>query len=113
MGVTENKSGEEKQRLIPKLTADSQNGDTTTTKKTETQAERIERINKVEVTFSDFFVKCLDHEMLKLTAGSLFCFFFVVGIVTCFYLFFIYLFKESMWQVYFPTEHHHQSHGEL
>jgi hypothetical protein len=70
-------------------------------------------VSQVEVTFSDFFVKCLDHEMLKLTAGSLFCFFFVVGIVTCFYLFFIYLFKESMWQVYFPTEHHHKSHGEL
>lgn len=112
MGATDNKSGEEKQRLIPKLTADNQNGDSVPVVK-ETESERLARINKVEVTFSDFFVKCLDHEMLKLTAGSLFCFFFVVGLVTCFYLFFIYLFKESMWQVYFPTEHHHQSHGEL
>jgi hypothetical protein len=43
MGVTENKSGEEKQRLIPKLTAEAKNGDT----KAETQEERMERINKV------------------------------------------------------------------
>lgn len=111
MGGTDksNGGGEEKQRLIPKLTPDTHNGDAAK----ETESERMERISKVEVSFSDFFVKCLDHEMLKLTAGSLFCFFFVVGLVTCFYLFFIYLFKESMWQVYFPTEHHHQSHGEL
>ncbi len=47
MGVTENKSStaEEKQRLIPKLTAESQNGDTAA--KAETQAERMDRINKV------------------------------------------------------------------
>jgi hypothetical protein len=43
MGVTENKSGEEKQRLIPKLTPEAKNGDT----KAETQEERMERINKV------------------------------------------------------------------
>ena len=48
MAVTENKSGEEKQRLIPKLTAEAQNGDTTTNgTKPETQEERLERINKV------------------------------------------------------------------
>jgi hypothetical protein len=43
MGATDNKS-EDKQRLIPKLTADGQNGDSTTVK--ETESERLARINK-------------------------------------------------------------------
>jgi hypothetical protein len=43
MGATDNKN-DEKQRLIPKLTADSQNGDSTTVK--ESESERLARINK-------------------------------------------------------------------
>ena len=45
MGATDNKSGEEKQRLIPKLTADNQNGDSVPVVK-ETESERVARINK-------------------------------------------------------------------
>jgi hypothetical protein len=61
MGVTENKSGEEKQRLIPKLTAEAKNGDT----KAETQEERMERINKVRQKRTTFNNILLPLTMFK------------------------------------------------
>jgi hypothetical protein len=64
MGVTENKSGEEKQRLIPKLTPEAKNGDT----KAETQEERMERINKVRQKRTTFNNILLPLTMFKFPA---------------------------------------------
>lgn len=126
MGLSENeKECEVKQRIIPKLTADKAEGrrekkecvkcqGAEAESRKETPEERIERINKVQITFSDFFVKCLDHDMIKLFLLSLFAFLLLVGFVTCIYLFFIFMFKERMWHFYFPTEEMRKNpHGEF
>jgi len=119
MGVSEDETDcNLKHRIIPKLTADKadkkrskeaattkqESADQPTKKKQETPEERLERISNTQITFSDFFLKCLDHEMLKLFFVTLFLFFCAVGVLTCIYLAFIYFFKYAIWQMYFPTE---------
>lgn len=120
MGHSDNeKDCDLKHRIIPKLTPDksdkkkdSKSVDEVT--KQETPEERIARINNVQISFSDFFVKCLDHEMLKLFFGSLFAFFMLVGFATVVYLIFIYFFQPRLWNIYFPSEEmHRHAHGEF
>jgi len=116
MGSSEDKDCNMKHRNLPKLTPDNTDKETKAEKepKEETTEERIARISKVEITFNDFFVKCIDHEMLKLFFSAFILFFFSVGIITCLYLIIIYFFQEKMWQFYFPKDgHHHSAHGEL
>lgn len=114
MGGSENEGDcNLKHRIIPKLTADKtetkkpkekEPEDNDTKKPKETAEERTERISKVEITFSDFFTKCLDHEMLRLFVVTMFCFLLCVGALTVFYLVFVYFFKYTLWLAYFPTE---------
>lgn len=107
-----------KYRNLPKLTPEKPEKegkqDVTEPPKQETPEERMERISNVQISFSDFFIKCVDHQMLKLFFLSLIFFFFAVGMVTCLYLVFIYFFHAKMWYFYFPDGHSHSSaHGEL
>jgi len=112
----EDKDCELKHRIIPKLTAQKENGTGNTEDETkkETTEERLARISNVKISFSDFFVKCIDHEMLKLFFGLLLAFLILVGLCTCMYLVFIFFFKPSMWNLYFPSEEFNKKmQGEL
>ena len=121
MDQGEESSSEIKQRMIPKLTperadrkSDKNGKQQSVDKKQETPEERIERINNTKITVSDFFVKCIDHDMLKLFFTAMFLFFFAVGMLACCYVFFIFCFQEKMWNAYFPSERvHKNAHGEL
>jgi len=119
MGSDDDNSCDVKQRMAPKLTQEmaekrSVKNGRSVEKKQETPEERIERINNTKITVSDFFVKCIDHDMLKLFFTAMFMFFFTVGMLTICYLIFVFCFKEQMWNTYFPSERiHRNAHGEL
>lgn len=114
MGSSEERDCNMKHRNIPKLSPEKDSKSEKDGVKAETEEERIARISNVQITFSDFFVKCIDHDMLKLFFGALIFFFFFVGVITMIYLVIIYFFRQSMWNYYFPSEEFHKNaHGEL
>jgi len=105
-----------KHRIIPKLTPEAEGSDKKDDDESskETVEQRIQRIGATKITFADFFLKCLDHDMLKLFFGLLFIFGVVCVALNLIYLVVVYLFQEKLWQFYFPSQcKHPDAHGEL
>ena len=122
MGTSEDaKECELKHRIIPKLTSgkEESNGSKKACKctgdesKVETAEERKLRYENTRISFSDYFLRCIDFDEIKLFLGLLFAIIFTVGGLTIIYLCFIFVFKPSMWQVYFPTNMDRINSGEL
>ena len=110
MGNSENgKDCELKHRIIPKLTAGKEESKQKACKcteedtKVETPEERAKRIENTKISISDFFIRCIDFDEIKLFIGLLFAIIFAVGGLTIIYLIFVFVFKPSMWQLYFPS----------
>eukprot|EP00092_Neocalanus_flemingeri_P062884 GFUD01075961.1.p1 GENE.GFUD01075961.1~~GFUD01075961.1.p1 ORF type:complete len:127 (+),score=32.39 GFUD01075961.1:76-456(+) len=80
-----------------KIEKDIPNGDK------ETNKERVERISHTNVSFMEFWMQCIDWNMLRLFFGLLMLFFFAVGFATLLYLMFVFSFKENLWYYYFPV----------
>jgi len=82
--------------------------------KKETTEERVERISNVKVSFADFFVRSLDHDMLKLFCQVMAGFLGMCAFVSIIYVMLVYFFKPNMWNIYFPKhEHLEDFHKEL
>lgn len=82
--------------------------------KKETTEERIERISKVKVSIVDFFIQCLDHDMLKLFCQVLVGFLGMCAFVSIIYVTLVYMFKPNLWNIYFPKQEHSEDfHKEL
>eukprot|EP00092_Neocalanus_flemingeri_P062885 GFUD01075962.1.p1 GENE.GFUD01075962.1~~GFUD01075962.1.p1 ORF type:complete len:127 (+),score=36.26 GFUD01075962.1:76-456(+) len=80
-----------------KIEKDIPNGDK------ETNKERVERISHTNVSFMEFWMQCIDWNMLRLFFGLLMLFFFAVGFTSLLYLMFVFSFKENLWYYYFPV----------
>eukprot|EP00092_Neocalanus_flemingeri_P062883 GFUD01075960.1.p1 GENE.GFUD01075960.1~~GFUD01075960.1.p1 ORF type:complete len:119 (+),score=30.67 GFUD01075960.1:76-432(+) len=99
-----------RQRIIPKLIQTGKNEQVPGKRKIEkengnkeTNEERVERISHTNVSFMEFWMQCIDWNMLRLFFGLLMLFFFAVGFATLLYLMFVFSFKENLWYYYFPV----------
>eukprot|EP00092_Neocalanus_flemingeri_P042068 GFUD01045839.1.p2 GENE.GFUD01045839.1~~GFUD01045839.1.p2 ORF type:complete len:121 (-),score=30.77 GFUD01045839.1:586-948(-) len=101
-----------RQRIIPKLilTEKSEHAPEKTSiekdaanENKETNEERVKRISHTNVSFMEFWMQCIDWNMLRLFFGLLMLFFFAVGFTSLLYLMFVFSFKENLWYYYFPV----------